>query len=121
MDDVRVPISVKMLFMLAGKSKDFGPKNTPDGWTNEDTLGLVKTRIASTLRDTTTHVVDEATLVSSACSYPRHYVAGWFISTNDPLTELVVVAHADSVSIAKKILIDSVQNISWDTECVLVE
>lgn len=116
MEDIRLPtapISVKLVSVLAGRSKDFNIRDTPNGWTNADTLDSVKHKISRTLRDTNMYVINEKLLALGESAYPSHYVAGWFISEQTPLTELVVVAHANSMMAARKIMMDAMPNIDW--------
>lgn len=115
MEDVKLP--VKLMYMLAGKSKDFDVKNLPTGWTNADTLELVKDKVASGLRKTSTYVLNEKALAIGSDSYPNYYVAGWFVSGQLPLTELVVIAHGNTMAVAKKLLLDAMPNVPWTKVC----
>jgi len=106
------------MYTLVGKSKDFDVKELPLNWTNSNTLGFVKDRVASTLRATATHVINEGRLVAGA--YPDYYAAGWFVSGQLPLTELVVIAHGSTMASARKMLMESMPDVPWMSVCAEV-
>jgi hypothetical protein len=115
MEDVKLP--VRLMYMLAGKAKDFNVKDLPSGWTNADTLEWVKDRVAGSLRKTSTYVLNEKILALGVNSYPNYYVAGWFVTSQLPTTELVVIAHGNTMAVAKKLLLDAMPNVPWLQVC----
>lgn len=111
MEDVRLP--VRLINTLVGKAKDFNTKSLPQEWSNADTLEFVKDKVATTLRDTATYVVDETRLITG--SYPDYYAAGWFVSGQLPVTELVVVAHGSSMASAQAALMEAMSHVPWSS------
>lgn len=112
--------SVRLTFTLVGKCKDMPLKHIPAEWRNADTLDLVRSRVIAQFGDRALHIIDEDKLGSDNAIYPKFYAAGWFQSTTEPLTELVVVDHGNTMEAAQKALLSSVVNVPWDMVCANV-
>lgn len=63
---------------------------------------------------------DEDSVTFGKSKYPEFYAAGWFISDQPTLdnegagSELVVVAHGNSMEVAKEAMMKSVAYANWD-------
>lgn len=65
-------------------------------------------------------ICDEEMVLIEGRKYPEFYSAGWFVS-DDPVSgtegigsELVVVAHGDSMKSAQEAVMAAIGNTSWD-------
>jgi hypothetical protein len=88
---------------------------------NRDMLEFVKNQISSHFGERPIKISDESILTLIGHRYPEFYAAGWFIS-DDPITntdgkgsELVIVAHGDSMKAAQKAMMLGVEMASWDS------
>lgn len=111
---------VRLTFTLVGKTKDVPAKHLPAEWKNSDTLDLVRSRVVAQFGDRALYIVDEDKLGNDNAIYPKFYAAGWFQSADEPLTELVVVDHGNTMEAAQKALLSSVVNVPWDVVCANV-
>lgn len=113
---------VKLHFTLVGKTDEWRRGHNLQEWTNRDSFDLVKDTVISHFGSGRPMLmINEDSLRSSGSAYPEYYAAGWFITEDKPLSELVVVAHGDSMASAKKFLLDAVNMVDWDNEARLVE
>jgi len=114
-------MSVKLAFTLIGKCKDMPAKHIPAEWRNSDTLNLVKQRVTDQFGARALHIINEDMLGNDNAIYPKFYAAGWFHSMGNPMTELVVVDHGNTMEAAQNALLQSVTSVPWDMVCAYVK
>ena len=106
---------IKLHFTLTGKT-DQWKKYIHENFSNNDNLEYVRDLVIGQFGKRPMFIANEHTLRNDAMAYPRYYSAGWFISDDRPLAELVVVAHGESMSAANKSMMDAVLKSDWDQE-----
>lgn len=110
---------VKLHFTLTGKTRsaflatDFG---------NSGVLESIEDEIKSQFGNRPMFISDREQVSSDSRQYPEYYAAGWFLS-QAPLTdtdgigsELVVVAHGESMADARANVMSAVENSSWESQ-----
>ena len=108
---------VKIDLILVGRSyrniKELGEFN------NLDFLYTVQDQVGEQFGRRALYMVDE-TLILNKSNYPEFYAAGWFTSdqpvvdTDGKGSELVVVAHGDTMDSARSAMMKAVEYVSWD-------
>ena len=110
-------IKVRLHFTLTGKTtewKQYIKKDASINWCNADTLDYVNGIITKQFGTRPTMYINEKNLVNDAMPYPNYFAAGWFISDSGESRELVVIAHADSMDKANKLLMHHIKTIDWE-------
>jgi hypothetical protein len=115
-------IKVKMCFSLTGKTDAWKRlmKGSMIEWTNTDTFDYVKDVVSEYFGRRALVIMNESMLKSGMINYPRYFAAGWFCDESLMPSELVVVAHGNTMEEANKTMIASVKNIDWANLAVKV-
>jgi len=110
-------IKVRLMFTLVGKTVDSLTKKakivlSQEGeWTNDNTLGHVKSSVEQHFGRRPVHVIDENRLLSG--NYPKFYCAGWFYSDSTN-TELVLIDHGSDMKAARENMLRSITSkVDW--------
>lgn len=108
---------VRLVFVLVGNPR-VGNDVFPKDCTNENLFNRVRKQVAEQFGDRAIVFVDEKRLKEITGFYPRFYAAGMFVGdpiNSNTFSELILVAHGDTIKSSQKRLMDEVQNIDWDT------
>jgi len=105
-------IQVKINHTLVGKTGK--SKKEVDTRTNTEKLDAVLADIKKQFGDRPIYIMDGNVLLDDTSRYPAFYAAGWFLSKEKPVSELVVVSHGPSMESARKFLMTSIKNIDWE-------
>jgi len=113
---------VKLHFTLVGKSFEW-KRNMPKGakieFTNADNFEFVRDMVKDYFGDRALVMTNEHTLKNDVIPYPKYYSAGWFISEDEQRpSELVMVAHGETMADANKAMMDSIKSIDWDEKSI---
>ena len=117
-------VLVKLHFRLTGRTSDhkeeqFGALGID--WTNQNTLQSVKDSVAEYFGNRALMVCNEPFLLSPGRTYPKFYAAGWFISDEpDNMSELVVIAHGESMEEANTSMMECIKVVDWDEVSVRI-
>lgn len=114
---------VKLCFTLVGKTNAWERGLSSDiigQISNEDRLFIVRKMVADRFGDRALIILNEQDLASNLSHYPEFFSAGWFISEDDGVSEMVVVEHADSMEAASDAMIEAVKLLDWDQFAVSV-
>ena len=120
MEDVTNKLSVQVPFILIGKSKEIPAIELPLGWSNSNTLEMVKEKVAFHFGSRAMHVVNEDDLLPDNKMYPEFYAAGWFHTIDSPMTELVIISHGHTMESARRNLFTYVPDVPWNEVCCKV-
>lgn len=107
---------VTLQFTLVGNTRFEG---MPKDYTNQDKLLRVKDTVLHQFGDRPIAFVDEFYLNQESIRYPSYFIAGWFISKESLAgsnvgSELVLIAHGNSMKNARDNLMNGIRNIEWD-------
>ena len=114
---------VKLCFTLVGKTnqyKSFLSDGKQMSWTNANTLQYVKDIVSEYFGSRAMFIINEKTLCEGSIYYPKYFSAGWFVSVDENPSELVLIAHSETMAIANKILTEYIKNIDWCSTAVKI-
>ena len=110
---------VRINFTLVGKAcPDFKPIKDIS---NKEIFYWIESKVQDHFgKERPLFFIEEKSLLMEARRYPGFYSAGWFVS-DDPITdsegvgsELVVIAHGESMKTAQSAMMIAVGNTDWD-------
>jgi len=109
---------VRLNFSLVGKTNQFigqFPKAERDSLLNDVVLDMVKEQVKFHFGDRACTVHNESAL-GFIGKYPEYYAAGWFVSEDTPRngTDLIVIAHGESMKSARNAMMEAVRMTDWD-------
>jgi hypothetical protein len=109
---------VRLHFSLVGNTKQFFgslPKEEVRNIKNVVILDLIKEQVQSYFGKRACIVNNHASIELNM-QYPECYAAGWFVSDdgNNHGTDLVVIAHGDTMEVAQQAVMDTVRSTDWD-------
>ena len=108
---------IKLHFTLTGKTDQWKRYiRGEQSFSNNDNVEYVRDLVVGQFGKRPLFITNESTLRSDIVVYPKYYSAGWFISDDSPLAELVVVAHGESMAAANKSMMETVTKIDWDRQ-----
>jgi hypothetical protein len=114
-------MKVKLHFTLVGKTyHQMNKSNTNLEWTNKDSFETVKETVTSHFGDRALAISNASLLQNEGINYPDYYCAGWFISS-DKTSELVALAHGNTMDEASKSMMDFVKTLDWKEDSVRIQ
>jgi hypothetical protein len=107
---------IKLHLTLVGKTDEWKKYiRSGEEFSNANNLEYVRDIVKEQFGERPMFITNENTLRDDVVVYPKYFSAGWFISEEQPLAELVVIAHGESMEVANKAMLESVKKIDWTT------
>ena len=105
---------IKLHFTLVGKTDEWKKFiRSDEHFSNSDNMEYICDLVTSQFGKRPMFITSESTLRDDVVVYPKYFSAGWFVSEVNPLTELVVLAHGESMTAANKSVMEAVKRIDW--------
>lgn len=105
---------IKLHFTLTGKTDEWKKYFRGESFSNKDNLEYIRDIVIGQFGKRPMLIANEKILSDDVVVYPKYFAAGWFISDDSPLAELVVIAHGETMDVANKAMMETVRKVDWD-------
>lgn len=106
---------IKLHLTLVGKTDEWKKYlRSGEEFSNADNFEYVRDIITGQFGKRPMLIVNANTLRDDVVVYPKFFSAGWFISEDRPQTELVIVAHGESMESANRSMMEAVKKADWN-------